>query len=138
MPVLYERCDRFHPSDSSLMTEHDPDPGGPPGDWSDCFIVASGATSGIVVLRVHVQPRAGRSGVVGRHGDALKIRVSAPPVDDRANAAVVELVAGLAGVAPSAVTVVGGGRSRAKRVRIEGVGPGPLSAAIDAAVAARL
>jgi len=123
------------------MSEHDQNP----GDWSDCFTVESGGGSGrgsggepgAVVLRVHVQPRAGRPGVVGRHGDALKIRVAAPPVDDRANAAVVELIARLAGVSPSSVAVVSGGRSRAKRVRIDGVGPEPLSAAIAAAVAAR-
>jgi len=123
------------------MSEHDQNP----GDWSDCFTVESGGGSGggsggepgAVVLRVHVQPRAGRPGVVGRHGDALKIRVAAPPVDDRANAAVVELIARLAGVSSSSVAVVSGGRSRAKRVRIDGVGPEPLSAAIAAAVAAR-
>jgi len=103
-------------------------------DWSDCFDVVPGATPGEVVLRVHVQPRAGRTGVVGRHGDALKVRVSAPPVDDRANVAVLALVAATAGVATSAVTLVSGGRSRSKRVRITGVEPGYLSAAIDSAV----
>jgi uncharacterized protein (TIGR00251 family) len=108
-----------------------------PRDWSDCFDVEHGANGDAVLLRVHVQPRAGRSGVVGRHGDALKLRVAAPPVDDRANAAVIALVAATAGVATSAVTIVGGGRSRAKRVRIAGVEPGYLSAAIDAAVASR-
>jgi len=102
-------------------------------DWSDCFDVQPDG----VVLRVHVQPRAGRSGVVGRHGDALKLRVAAPPVDDKANAAVVALVAATAGVAPAAVTIVSGRRSRSKRVRIAGVDPGHLSAAIDAAVASR-
>jgi uncharacterized protein (TIGR00251 family) len=106
-------------------------------DWSDCFDAQHGAHGDVVLLRVHVQPRAGRSGVVGRHGDALKLRVAAPPVDDRANAAVIELVASMAGVAPSAVGIVGGGRSRAKRVRIDGVDPGYLSAAIAAAVASR-
>ena len=119
------------------MSEHDQNP----GDWSDCFTIESGGESGgepgVVVLRVHVQPRAGRPGVVGRHGDALKIRVAAPPVDGRANAAVVELVARLAGVSRSSVAVVGGRRSRAKRVRIDGVGPATLSAAIAAAVASR-
>jgi uncharacterized protein len=113
-------------------------PGAPdPSDWSDCFDVERGAAGDAVLLRVHVQPRAGRTGVVGRHGDALKLRVAAPPVDDKANAAVVALVAATAGVATGAVSIVGGGRSRAKRVRIEGVDPGYLSAAIDAAVAAR-
>lgn len=107
-------------------------------DWSDCFDVVPGAAPGAgrveLVLRVHVQPRAGRTGVVGRHGDALKIRVAAPPVDDQANAAVLALVAATAGVPASAVTLVSGGRSRSKRVRISDVDPGYLSAAIDSAV----
>jgi uncharacterized protein (TIGR00251 family) len=118
------------------MSDHDPGP----HDWSDCFTIESGgspgAGPGAVVLRVHVQPRAGRTGVVGRHGDALKIRVAAPPVDDRANAAVLALVAATAGVGAPAVTLVSGSRSRSKRVRITGVDPGYLSAAIDAAVGA--
>ena len=51
------------------------------------------AADGGVVLAVHVQPGAGRTEVVGRHGDALKLRVAAPPTGNRANDAVVELVA---------------------------------------------
>jgi uncharacterized protein len=112
------------------MSDDDP----APRDWSDCFTVESGGEPAAVVLRVHVQPRAGRTGVVGRHGDALKVRVAAPPVDDKANAAVLALVAATAGVPAAAVTLVSGGRSRSKRVRITGVAPGYLSAAIDAAV----
>jgi uncharacterized protein (TIGR00251 family) len=99
-------------------------------DWSGCYDVVGDG----VVLRVHVQPRAGRTAVVGRHGDALKLRVSAPPVDDKANEAIVALLAATAGVATSAVAVVGGGRSRAKRVRLVGVAPEALEAAIDAAI----
>ncbi len=74
-----------------------------------------------VVVRVHVQPGAGRSALVGRHGDALKLRVAAPPVDDRANAAVVTLLAELLDVAPSTVSVVAGEGSRLKRCRLAGV-----------------
>ncbi len=97
-------------------------------DWSDCYDEDSGG----VVLRVHVQPRAARAGAVGRHGDALKLRVAAPPVDDRANREVEALVAALVGVPPAAVSVVGGGRSRAKRVRIDGVGAARLEEALRA------
>jgi len=95
-------------------------------DWSDCYDEARGA----VILRVHVQPRAARTGVVGRHGDALKLRVTAPPLDDRANSDVEALIARVVGVAPSAVTIVGGARSRAKRVRIEGIDGSRLAAAL--------
>ena len=73
-----------------------------------------------LVLSVHVQPGAGRSAVVGRHGAALKIRVAAPPVDDRASAAAVTLLASSFDVAPAEVTLMTGGRSRLKRFRIKG------------------
>jgi uncharacterized protein (TIGR00251 family) len=71
-----------------------------------------------VVLAVHVQPRAGRSAVLGRHGRALKLRVAAPPVDDRANAAAVALLAEEFGVAPGDIELVAGQRSRLKQFRI--------------------
>jgi uncharacterized protein YggU (UPF0235/DUF167 family) len=73
------------------------------------------------VVHVHVLPRSGRTEVVGRHGDALKIRVAAPPVDGRATDAARIAVAAALGVAPSAVTVIGGERSRAKRLRVAGL-----------------
>ena len=74
-----------------------------------------------VVVAVHVQPRAGRTAVVGRHGDALKVRVAAPPVDDRANTATIALVAELLDVPASGVSVVSGERSRLKRLRAVGI-----------------
>jgi hypothetical protein len=74
-----------------------------------------------VVVAVHVQPRAGRTAVVGRHGDALKVRVAAPPVDDRANKATITLLADVLDVPASAMSVVSGQRSRMKRVRVEGI-----------------
>ena len=74
-----------------------------------------------VVVAVHVQPRAGRTAVVGRHGDALKLRVAAPPLDDRANDATVALVAELFDVPASAVQLDAGARSRVKRLRVSGI-----------------
>ena len=76
-----------------------------------------------VVLRVHVQPRAGRDVVTGRHGDALKVRVTAPPADGRANAAVAAQLARAFGVAPGAVELVSGRTSRTKRFLLAGVAP---------------
>jgi uncharacterized protein (TIGR00251 family) len=69
---------------------------------------------------VHVQPRASRSEVVGLHGEALKVRLHAPPVDGAANEALVQLLADQLGVPRRAVRIVAGGTSRAKTVEIEG------------------
>jgi uncharacterized protein (TIGR00251 family) len=80
-----------------------------------------GETPATVVLRVHVQPGAGRSAATGRYGDALKIRVAAPPEGGRANQATIALIASLLGVKERQVELVGGQSSRAKRLRVEGV-----------------
>jgi uncharacterized protein len=81
------------------------------------------ATADGVVLRVHVQPRAGRDVITGRHGDALKVRVRAAPTDGRANEAVARQLAEAFAVAPSAVQQVSGRTSRAKRFLLVGVDP---------------
>jgi uncharacterized protein (TIGR00251 family) len=73
------------------------------------------------VVNVHVQPRSGRPGIAGRHGDALRIRVKAPPVDGRANDEVVRLLAGALEVDARAVTLVSGATSRVKRVHVAGL-----------------
>ncbi len=74
-----------------------------------------------VRFTVRVQPRASRSEIVGVHGDAMKIRLSAPPVDGAANAALVELIAEVLGVGRRAVRIVSGESSRSKVVEVEGV-----------------
>jgi uncharacterized protein (TIGR00251 family) len=71
-------------------------------------------------IRVHVQPRASRSEIVGVHRDALKVRLLAPPVDGAANAALVALLADRLGISERAVRIVSGATSRAKVVEIEG------------------
>ena len=68
---------------------------------------------------MRVQPRAARSEIAGLHGDALRVRVSAPPVDGAANAALVELLADALGVPRRCVRVVAGAGSRSKLVEIE-------------------
>ena len=73
------------------------------------------------VLAVHVAPRAGRSAILGRQGHALRVRVAAPPVDERANQAVLDLLVDELGVATGGVEVVAGPRSGQKRVRIAGL-----------------
>ena len=77
---------------------------------------------GRVRLTVHVQPRAARSEIAGMHGDAVRVRVAAPPVEGAANTAVVELLANALGVAKRDVRIVAGESSRAKIVEIAGLG----------------
>lgn len=74
-----------------------------------------------IVLRVHVQPGAGRSAVVGRHGDALKVRVAAPPVEGRANEATRALLSETLGVPETDVELTSGQSSRTKRFRLKGL-----------------
>ena len=74
-----------------------------------------------IILRIHVQPGAGRSAVVGRHGDALKVRVAAPPVEGRANEAARALLAEVLGVSKSDVELTSGQSSRTKRFRLKGL-----------------
>ncbi len=74
-----------------------------------------------LVLRLQVHPGAGKEGVVGVHGDALKVRVVAPPESGRANEAVLSLLSRLLGVDRSALTMTAGEGSRRKRVKVEGM-----------------
>jgi hypothetical protein len=74
---------------------------------------------GALVLSLHVQPGASRTEVAGVHGDALKIRLAAPPVDGKANAALLRFLADAFGVPLRSVTLERGETSRDKRVRIQ-------------------
>ncbi|HVL06176.1 MAG TPA: DUF167 domain-containing protein [Acidimicrobiales bacterium] len=74
-----------------------------------------------VVLHVHVQPGAGRSAVVGRHGTALKVRVAAAPEGGRANEACAELLADTFGLQRAQVELVSGPSSRTKQFKLTGV-----------------
>ncbi|MBK6805536.1 MAG: YggU family protein [Betaproteobacteria bacterium] len=74
---------------------------------------------GAIVLALHVQPGAKRTEAAGTHGDALKIRLAAPPVDGKANAELVRFLADAFGVPQRQVTIVRGETSRQKSVRID-------------------
>jgi uncharacterized protein (TIGR00251 family) len=89
-----------------------------------------------VVVHTHVQPRAGRPGLVGRHGAAIRIRVKAPPVGGRANEETAVVLAGALGVARSAVTLVGGATSRVKRFRVAGLSPAEARRRLRGAIGA--
>ena len=78
-------------------------------------------TDGGVVVAVHVQPRSGMTAITGRHGDALRIRVTAPPVDGRATEAARRALADALGVSAATVELVSGERSRLKRFRVDGL-----------------
>lgn len=74
-----------------------------------------------MTFAVRLTPRASRDGIEGEHAGALKVRVTAPPVEDRANEALRKLLATRLGVAISAVAIVSGAKSRTKRVSVSGV-----------------
>jgi uncharacterized protein (TIGR00251 family) len=84
-----------------------------------------------VEIAVHAHPGAGRTQVVGRHGDALKIRVAAPPERGRANEALAAVLADTFGVPVKQVQLVGGEASRSKRFRLDGVEPDAVAKRLD-------
>jgi len=73
-----------------------------------------------LVLVLHVQPGAKRTEVAGLHGEALKIRLAAPPVDGKANEALLSFIAGKFGVPQRGVELLRGGLSRHKMVKVTG------------------
>jgi uncharacterized protein (TIGR00251 family) len=84
----------------------------PPAPWLDA--VATGGCR----LRIHVQPGASRNEVVGRHGDALKLRIASPAVEGAANAALIEYLAARLNLSRREVTIAQGEKSRRKIVRV--------------------
>lgn len=92
---------------------------------------------GIVRLHTYVQPRASRSEIAGEHGDGIKVRITAPPVDGEANAELERFIAKLLGVARSRVEVVTGTSSRNKVVAIEGVTVAAVTAVLERALRKR-
>jgi hypothetical protein len=84
-------------------------------DWS--ITEANGG----VTFAVRVVPRASRNQIAGVEGGALKIKLTAPPVEGAANAALIEFVAEWLGVRRSAVSIVSGDKARNKVVRVSGV-----------------
>lgn len=82
-----------------------------------------------LLLAVYIQPRASRDEIAGTHGDALRIRITAPPVDGAANTALCRFLADLFDVPRSAISVESGETGRRKTVRIRG--PRARPAGID-------
>jgi len=71
-------------------------------------------------LTLHVQPNARRSEIAGRHGDALKVRVAAPPADNKANAALIEFLSETLGLPKGAIAIRHGATGRRKVVEVSG------------------
>jgi uncharacterized protein (TIGR00251 family) len=79
-----------------------------------------------VVIRVRVTPRAARDEIGGWQDGRLIVRLRAPPVEGRANGALVRLLAERLDVAQAAIQIVGGATARSKRIRVEGLTPTEL------------
>lgn len=90
------------------------------------------ARDGAVRFAVRVIPRAKQSAIEGVHGGALKVRLSAPPVDGAANEALVRVLASALDVARSRVSIVSGLTSRTKTVEVAGIGIADLLAVLGA------
>jgi uncharacterized protein (TIGR00251 family) len=73
-----------------------------------------------ITFAVKVQPRARKNAITGTVGDALKLVLTAPPVEGKANAAVIEFLAGFFDIPRSSVTIASGATSRLKIIRISG------------------
>ncbi len=84
-------------------------------------------------VRLRVSPGAARAGIVGRHGDAWKVRVAAPPEGGRANEAVVRLLADTLSVPREAVTLIAGHGARDKIVELAGLGPSQIERRLSSA-----
>ncbi len=85
-------------------------------------------------FQVYVQPRASRAEITGLHGDALRVRLTAPPVDGRANEALVALLATQLGTPKSRISIVSGATGRTKTIEVEGMSPQEVSARLQGVV----
>jgi uncharacterized protein (TIGR00251 family) len=82
-----------------------------------------GTAPAAVRLRIHLQPRAARDRIVGRHGDAIKVQVRAAPVAGAANAALVELLADTLAVPRRSIRILHGASGREKLVEVHSADP---------------
>ena len=81
----------------------------------------AGRGEGSATVTVHVLPRASREGVAGLFGDAVRVRLTAPPLENRANEALVRFLSASLNVPRSCVEIVSGRRGRKKVVRVAGI-----------------
>ena len=89
---------------------------------------------GCPCLTVHVQPRASRTGLCGMYGDALKLAITAPPVEGKANKEVIAFLADLLKIPKRDITIISGAQSRTKRCRIGSLAEGEVRERIAARI----
>jgi len=92
---------------------------------------AAGASTPVVLLRVHLQPGAGASSVLGRRGDSLSVRVAPPSTSPMATTAAMAFLSGLLDLDVSAIELTSGDRGPEKCFRISGVEPVALRRQLD-------
>jgi uncharacterized protein (TIGR00251 family) len=92
-----------------------------PGERKMLPEISENLAAGTVSFPVRVQPRASKDEIAGVIGGALKVRLQAPAVENRANEALVEFLAHLLKTPRSAVRILSGDRSRTKRIEIRGI-----------------
>ena len=74
-----------------------------------------------ITLKIHLLPRASRDEICGLHGDAIKVKVTAPPIEGKANKALQIFIAEKLNISASQIEIVAGQRSRKKTLRISGI-----------------
>jgi len=89
---------------------------------------------GDLILVCHLQPKASKSEFAGLHGDALKIRIQAPPVEGKANTELIKFLAKQFAVSKRDIEIISGELNRHKRVRITSPANIPAAAEVSAAV----
>ena len=89
----------------------------------------------MAALQVRVIPRAGRTAIAGRRGDALLIRLAAAPVEGAANEALIDLLSDTLAVPRRSISIAAGQRSRDKRIEIDGLDPDTLERRLSAILA---
>ena len=87
-------------------------------------------TAGYVTFSIKVQPRAKKNAITGSVGDALKVSLTAPPVDGKANQAVIEFFSGIFKIPRSSITIASGETSRLKVICIVGVSKATVEQAL--------
>ena len=80
-----------------------------------------------IILKVYLQPKSSKNEIVGPYRDGIKVRITAPPVEGRANEALIRFLAKELRTSPSRIEIIKGHHSREKTLRISGPFPLPLA-----------